>query len=281
LLSLKVSLYQLVYPHDSAKRQEVISPSAVSLAFGPEKGDLHAGALGFTDARILLFPVKAMKGVFGWITCQSILERFKSDLELAGFIEKIPDLPGKGSMPEGCDLVIKDQRVILEEYTISDLSPTKTCTLFGEWLAELVFPKTSPDNNQYWRDKMKKDILVLQDDDFNDFITLSTEIITRTRINSQTGTVQPGALFTEEYLPTDSILYSLALASPIFNKEKGIFMKSGKPEEDLVIEFFEKGLPEVIQIGANATLGKGLTRMRLIKGKGGEANVEPYCKKNS
>lgn len=241
-----------------------VNPSAVSLAFGPDEGDLYAGALGFTDARILLFPVKSMKGVFGWITCRSILERFINDLELAGFNEKIPELPEKGTMPNDSNLKIKDNKVILEEYTINELSSNEVCTHFAVWLAKKIFPEASPDNNKYWREKMEKDILVLKDDDFNDFITLSTEIITRTKINSETGTVQPGALFTEEYLPADSVLYSLALASPIFNKEKGIFKKNNKTEEELVIEFFEKGLPEVIQLGANATLGKGITRMRLI-----------------
>ncbi|MCG0313652.1 MAG: type III-B CRISPR module RAMP protein Cmr4, partial [Calditerricola sp.] len=37
--------------------------------FGPERltdETAHMAALGFTDARLLLFPVRAMKGVFAW-----------------------------------------------------------------------------------------------------------------------------------------------------------------------------------------------------------------------
>jgi len=117
------------------------------------------------------------------------------------------------------------------------------------------------------------DIVVLDDDDFRDFANLSTEVITRTKINNDTGTVQSGALFTEEYLPTETILYSLALTTPIFKKEekdKGVFTKNGKKEEeDLVMEFFTNGLPEVIQLGGNATIGKGIVRTKVLGVKNG------------
>ncbi|NMC59255.1 MAG: hypothetical protein GYA51_07735, partial [Candidatus Methanofastidiosa archaeon] len=43
--------------------------------------------------------------------------------------------------------------------------------------------------------------------------------------------------------------------------EKGVFKKTNnKSEEELVIEYFTNGLPEVIQIGGNATIGKGIVR---------------------
>jgi CRISPR-associated protein Cmr4 len=56
---------------------------------------------------------------------------------------------------------------------------------------------------------MKEKLIILSNDDFKDFVTLSTEVITRIKINPDTGTVEKGALFTEEYLPSDTILYSL------------------------------------------------------------------------
>ena len=47
------------------------------------------GALGFTNARLLLFPVKSMKGVFAWITCPKVLEQLKRDLSIEGVT--VPD----------------------------------------------------------------------------------------------------------------------------------------------------------------------------------------------
>ena len=83
-------------------------------------------------------------------------------------------------------------------------------------------------------------------------VNLFTEVVTRTKINNETGTVESGALFTEEYLPQESILYSLVMASPEF-KKGGMTAKS-------VMDYFEKELSLVFQLGGNATLGKGLLR---------------------
>ncbi len=238
---------------------------AVSLAFGPENGDEHAGALGFTDARLLLFPVKSMKGVFAWITCPKALERFSKDLKLAE-ISGIPEMPKTNTAPNGCQLFVGD-KIVLEEYTFTitkDSNNEETCTKFAAWLSTNVIPSGNEYN--YWRDKIKKDIVILSDDDFRDFVNLSTEVTTRIKIDNKTGTVERGALFTEEYLPSETILYSLALTTPVFkeNGMKGVFTKiNSKNEEELVMDYFTNGMPEIIQIGGNATIGKGLARIKV------------------
>lgn len=250
---------------------------SISLAFGPDNGGDHAGSLGFSDARLLLFPVKSMKGVFGWITCPKILERFKNDLSIAAksLNKSLKDLgfdfgiPRKATAPKDCGLFIKDNKIVLEEYTFTitkDANDNGNCTKLAKWLSENIFPANNNDYG-YWRGKIEKDIVILSDDDFRDFATLSTEVITRTKINNETGTVQSGALFTEEYLPAETILYSLVFTTPIFKEndnDKGIFKQNGKKEEGLVMEFFEKGLPEIIQLGGNATIGKGIVRTKVL-----------------
>jgi CRISPR-associated protein Cmr4 len=243
---------------------------AISLTFGPEQGDEHAGALGFTDARLLLFPVKSMKGVFAWITCPKVLERFRNDLELAG-IRDIKKMPDENTAPKDCQLFITDNKIVLEEYTFAitkDNNGEGACSEFSKWISENVIQNETEYN--YWRQKIKNDVVVLPNDDFRDFVNLSTEVITRTKIDNETGTVQSGALFTEEYLPTETILYSLALSTPIFKKndnEKGIFKRIGdENEEKRVMAYFTAGLPKVIQVGGNATIGKGIVRTRVWEG---------------
>ncbi|WP_200896263.1 type III-B CRISPR module RAMP protein Cmr4 [Methanosarcina mazei] len=240
----------------------------ISLVFGPENGDDHGSAIGFTDARLLLFPVKSMKGVFAWVTCPKVLEHFITDLNLAE-IKGIPELPGENTVPSGCKLLFEKNKVILEEYTFEvkkDEKEDETCSKLALWLSNNVIPEGNIFN--YWKQKLQKDLVILSDDDFKDFVNLSTEVITRVKINNETGTVQTGALFTEEYLPSETILYSLILTSPVFvgkNKDKKIFVKkNGKNEEDLVMEYFVKGLPPVIQLGGNATIGKGIVRTRVM-----------------
>ncbi|KLO23478.1 type III-B CRISPR module RAMP protein Cmr4 [Marinitoga sp. 1155] len=227
---------------------------AIYLAFGPEEGDLHAGALGFTDARILLFPVKSMKGIFAYITCPKILERFKEEMIIAkntNTIKNIFDknLPSKLTISNLGELAISGN-IVLEEYTFK-VKEENTTKEFAIWLSNLLDI-----------DEIKNKLVVLPDDDFKDFVNLSTEVITRTKIDPKTGTVQKGALFTEEYLPSETIMYSLVLTTPFFNEKKEVFNPIDKKEEELVMEFFENGIPEVIQIGGNATIGKGIVEIK-------------------
>ena len=96
---------------DAQAKSGQVKNDEVILAFGPDTGDLHAGALGFTDARLLLFPVKSVKGVFAWVTCPAVLERFKHDLFISqptiNFVENIPDA---NTVPNGSEHIVKDRR---------------------------------------------------------------------------------------------------------------------------------------------------------------------------
>ncbi len=249
----------------------------VNLTFGPEEGELHAGALGFTDARLLLFPVKSMKAVFIWVTCPRILARFCNDLKIAGF-DDIPEIPKDNTVPQETKFLL-DGNVILEDCA-QKVDADKTTKELAEWIADNMLPK---DGYEYWVEKLKTDLVVLPDTVFTDFVTLSTEVITRTKINNKTGTVQKGALFTEEFLPTESILYSLAMATPVMideadpeNTKKGInkgLLKSanGKAEAENVLAFLTENLPDYFQLGGDATLGKGFLRRHFA---GSEAATE-------
>ncbi len=199
-----------------------------------------------------------MKGVFAWITCPKALQQLSNDLKLSINLEvtgnKNATSPTAVPLSESTNLAFGGH-FVLEEYTFT--KATKADLKIGnkplaDWLADHLF-----DTGTYWHDKAKKDILILSDDDFKDFVNLSTEVITRTKIDNNTGTVQSGALFTEEYLPAESVLYSLILASPEFVKPR--------PEKaDAIMKFFTDNLPPVIQLGGNATLGKGLLRTKII-----------------
>lgn len=241
----------------------------LSLVFGPDGNDTHASAIAFTDARILLFPVKSLKGVFGWITCPDVLERFKEDLKLSEIklsVEEFSTL--ENTCPKYSNLLVSS-KVVFEEFTF-DVKPDENTTKFAKWLSEKIFPKEeNNDPYKYWREKLEKDLVILSNDDFKEFVISSTEIITRTKIDSKTGTVQPGALWTEEYLPTDTILYSLAMASPLRvdkDEKKGVLKGNNSEQEaENVMKVFKKGCPQVLQIGGNQTIGKGIVRIQFLE----------------
>lgn len=250
----------------------------VFLTFGPEGDDnLHAGALGFTDARLLLFPVKSMRGVFAWVTCPQVLKRFWKDMHVCEGVQLPFDgldihVENQNAKITSQDVVVANSSIVLEEYAFT-AEEDDIVKEVGNWLISHLF-----DEDNWWKEKIGKNLVLLSDDDFRDFVNLSTEVITRTKINNLTGTVQDGALFTEEYLPAESVLYSLVLAAPVFpvlakgeeDKRKRL---SGKSHEEsdaaAVMNYFEDVLTKKannrLQIGANATIGKGLIRTTFVK----------------
>jgi len=240
---------------DEQDRQAV-----VKFMFGPETGNEHAAALGFTDARLLLFPVKSMKGVFAWVTCPKVLSRFANDLRLCNLEPSFP-VPKACSAARDSNLFVKDKdnKIVLEEYTFEiKHKDDEDVTRLAEWLAEHALPQG--EEYDYLREKIRKDIVVLGDDDFRDFVHLSTEIVTRIRINNKKGTVQKGALFTEEYLPSETLLYAMVLVSPVFDDQNN-YSKFFNENEENIMKAFLDNKANVLQLGGNTTIGKGLVRM--------------------
>lgn len=214
--------------------------SEVSKRFSKESQE-YSGCLGFSDAKILLFPVKSMKDVFAYITSKSVLNNFKEFLKLSK--DDIEFTINENSVTENTKLLVNNS-VILEEYTFKVNAEEQTTKLANELSKLTNIPNLS------------EKLIILDDDSFKDFVELSTEVITRTKIDNETGTVANGALFTEEYLPAETVMYSLALFSHSFYKDDKNFKDVNK-----VKDYFEKQIPEVMQIGGNATLGKGIVKI--------------------
>jgi CRISPR-associated protein Cmr4 len=244
-------------------------------AFGPESDDsgdnTYASCLGFSDARILLFPVKSMKGVFAWVTCPHVLNRLNNDLQHTGLNLKIENIPmlaeGEAVINSNASQVrVNEKHVLLEEYAYELVGETSKIVVGNEplekWLANSIFGT----EKSYWKDKLEMDLVILNDNDFKAFVEHSTEVVTRIRIDNQTGTVADGQLFTEEFLPSESIMYSLVLSSPSFKREGDV--KIFKEAEDST-NFFENtlnnNLKNVLQVGGDATIGKGIVRATLLK----------------
>lgn len=257
---------------------EVLSrkDSDLLIAFGPDSqnaGNERQGSLGFSDARLLLFPVKSMKGVFAWITCPGVLEKFSHDMRKSDTTSSfaISDLvlPNENEAITFSDALItskidENEYLVLDEFAFSARSGAKIRIgeqSINKWFADKLFPLTDGDKSlEYWHTKVINNLVILNDNDFSDFVELTTEVITRNKIDSDTGTVQQGHLFTEEYLPTDSILYSLVMSHAEFHKNG-----NGKSATN-IMDFFVKTIADAGQInnafqaGGNATIGKGLIR---------------------
>lgn len=225
----------------------------LDLIFGPENSGDHAGTLSFIDASLLLFPVKSVKGLFAWATSNDILSKWQNTLHMVGIkASYITPKPQNGECYLAVDsqLKLNNNAVVLEEYCFS-----KAESGIDNKLVLKLVQFTGIKN-------LTEQLIILSNDDFKDFVNLSTEVITRTKIDPKTGTVQQGALFTEEYLPSESVLYSLAIPSSIFTtKEKKETFLNGREDKVAVMDYWNQHRPQFLQIGGNATIGKGLVEI--------------------
>lgn len=240
----------------------------VAIMFGPENGSDHAGALIAGDARILLFPVRSLNGVFAYTTSSDVLNRFMRDMNRgnASLKWKLPE----DELPEHTAHVTKEQksrvvvsdRLVLEEFSF-DAKPELVVDEIATWLANNVLPKT--DEYAYWREKLKDSLVILPEVDFRDFVVNATEITTRISIDREKKTAAGKALWTEEHLPTDTLLYVPIYATDA-RKTKEVNNK--KVPEMLAAEILDKATQlensqhGYLQLGGDETVGHGIVRMR-------------------
>lgn len=254
----------------------------INLLFGPEdNGNTHAGNLRFTDAKILLFPVKSAKGIFAWITCPLVLERFQKECNLFGITrnEKKAEVNTAINNDKNIGIEIKKKdnkskkRIILEEYSLE----VKDREIY-ENILDIICSEISKEADNYIKEKLSKDIFVVSDEEFQHFVEMSTEINTRIRIGKK-GVVEEGALFTEEDLPVETIMYGFVLVDQVYMEidkkeevEKELKKVSQEYQENQennngkrIIKIFSKNIKNIsyIQLGGNMTLGKGITKVIL------------------
>lgn len=245
----------------------------VAVVFGPEKdGSDHAGALIVGDARILLFPVRSLSGVFAYTTSHDVLNRFLRDINRteANLAWEVPsEKPNTNTAlinKRVNSRIAIDETLILEEFSFTVKEDDQVDEV-ARWIAENALPQTS--EYAYWRQKVQDSLVILPDNDFRDFVVNATEIITRIRINREKKTVDKGALWTEEHLPTDTLLYVPVYATNSRKAKSKVNGKNESNQSDLSTansilkkaRSLENNQQGYIQLGGDETVGRGMVRM--------------------
>lgn len=220
--------------------------------FGPdtESASEHAGAVQVGDAKPLLLPVRSLYGVFALVTSPYLLERFSREAGMVGLqVPGVPQVPGADQA-----LLAPDSRVLgdggkvyLEDLDLKAQKETGVSAWEG-WLAgRLEVP-------------VKGRLAVVHDDLMGYLLETATEVVARIRLDDETKTVARGALWYEESLPTESVLYSLLRAQASHRKGKEL------PAE--AVFALVKGLLEgALQLGGKATVGRGLCALKVVGGQ--------------
>jgi CRISPR-associated protein Cmr4 len=223
---------------DRAEQMWGREDSKVYEIFGRQEA---AGAVGITDARLLLLPVRSLNGHYKWVTCPYLLERYKRDMYLAGSPANMPELPHispASAAAEGTG------SLFLEELSFGIVS-----TDTGD-LARTIFPLV---RHQAVRERLAGSLVVVNDDEFAYFARYCLQINARNVLNDETKTSEN--LWYEETLPPDSLFYALIIARP--GREQAL--------EDLPLLFKER---PYLQVGGNETVGQGWCAVSILSSFG-------------
>ncbi len=228
-----------------ARRENGAESERLKAVFGPEtdKAGEHAGALVVGDARLLALPVRSFRGTFAYVTSPLLLELARrdlgrSDLKLPAFASR----PGARYVDSHC-VCVHNGKVYLEDLDL----PAQPSQELAAW-AKLLAPLASPGE-----DLFTKRFLAVDDDTMSFLMETATQLDARVRLDPQTRTVAEKALWLEESLPAETLLFGLLAADR--SRRNGLTMS---PEAVLGL-----ALPaeQVLQFGGKATVGRGRCRI--------------------
>ena len=240
---------------------------AIKCLFGSAKSgseESNAGALSVTDARLLAMPVRSLKGVFAWISCPTVIDRLKRDASLAGL--SLPADPYEPTEQHACVTSNCPLKVSNNSYLQLDDETLKISATNVDALATWIANNCLPDSDEYrsTRDRFVRQFVVVPDNVFTHFSKYATEVVARIGLDYNTRTVKTGALFYQELLPAESLMYSVLLVnrSRVAN-DSGIEIDSLTSLQGLLKSV------RTLQVGGDETTGKGFCALH-FSSKGGE-----------
>lgn len=228
------------------------NPQAATTLFGPERIESDeqsfAGALSIGDAHLLALPVRALAGIVCYATSPFILKRYAQDRANAGLV-KLPEAPvphaSAALVPPG-SANLSSNTLVLEDLDLSAQENTAANSWAGA-IAATIHPA-----DQTAREDLVKRFAILPDDTFGFLAETATEIRARIAIDQKTGTVKKGALWYEENLPAETLLWGIFALSNSMNKE------DQRAAKELARYLPASGT--LLQLGGKAGVGRGLVR---------------------
>lgn len=236
-----------------------------AVIFGPAVNDADpdrfAGAVVWNDARLLLLPVRSLRGTFAWVTSPLLLRLAARDLDLAIDLPNVETVERRACVTAESRLPI-DKHVFFEDIECGLQADPFTVDLVSQWAAAvgaLLFPGEA---------KVLAERFAVVDDETMTFLwETATQVDARVRIDSATHVVAKGALWYEESLPSETVLVSRCIAEPP--------RKPGAPPlapDEIFEELFGPSTAD-LQFGGKSTVGRG--RMKIIPAPVAAGEVAP------
>jgi len=230
--------------------------SAAAWLFGSDDAEnAAAGALLFSEARLLAFPIRSARGSYAWITCPLMLQRAARDgvLNADLIVPEEPNDEEATFQTEG-PLALEENgksHIVLEEYCFSATGDDSDD--LARALADLVSDDTFA--------SVAKRLVVLSNGMMTHFATTACEVAQHVRISDETGAAEGTGLFNQENVPADALFYSIVHALP--SRLSGGDHQD--ESDDGALDAFEKKVREtdLFQFGGDASTGLGFTTVTI------------------
>lgn len=217
------------------------------------------GTVSFGDGLLVAFPIRSSGAPFHWVTCPFVLERVFRLLGASVKLDSIERGKALGKAGKG-DVLLEEIRVTLKPET----------GFFDSGLPHLLSLFPSGEGFEYTREIFPNRLLVLSDEDFRELVETGTEVLTRIKLNvfgttttkkeeelpveergKYTAQELQGNMFVEEVVPPETLFI--------------VPLRAGGAPEDLVAALEAR---KVIRLGGDETIGRGVTHMTFVEGKG-------------
>jgi CRISPR-associated protein Cmr4 len=234
--------------------------------FGPDtaRASEHSGSVQFSDAHLLLLPVRSLRGTFAWVTSPYLIRKFARAAHEAKLnLARLPEPPSM----QGCCVVNETltipgpdggRRVVFEDldFTVEraqDASLHALATTIGN----ILFPDSSVEF-QDWRNSLTDRICLIHDDMMAFLLETAMEVQAHIRIKNDTKTVERGGLWYQESLPAESVLAGLVVAADV----TAVNGRSSRTAADL-LGHVRSLTTNLVQLGGKATTGQGSCFVRM------------------
>lgn len=229
--------------------------------FGPDSKNASdfAGAVSFSDAQLVLFPVRCTKSGFVYATSPLALARAKRHLAQAG-LSTWNDVkaPAANQCAVTNNALLNGNKLYVEAYEL-----TATVNNDLKAVAEMLASYALPAGQDFFAGKMVSDLVLMNDDDFSYFVKNATSIEPHVRIDQDKGVAEGGGLFYTENLPPESLMIQSIMAS---NERKKDATSTAQEVLDYVLKG-DLGLNgKLLQVGGDATTGRGQVLVNVAGG---------------
>ena len=239
-----------------AKAEDTLGKDNASIAFvfGPDsssdKASEHAGALLVSDAKLLLLPVRSLTSHFKWVTCPALLQRLVRDAQRLG-VKSIQDIT-LSDIADDVALVAGQNTadLFLEEYRFK----AQSHDLSG--LIEVINQLTGIAVTD-----LTEQLVIVSNNQFNYLAKYATPVTPHIAIDNDKKTVKPGALWYEETLPPETVLYFALSAHR--SRAKDTDIKAEQILNSITQDLF--GASPYLQIGGNETVGMGWCKVTVVE----------------